>query len=226
MCVCVYMNAWRVHLQLVESCLNPVKNLSRANLKINRLIFHRKVFSSIPFVLSYFYFLCARFIVSRGERGGDPNIRKVDYKYRVTPVFRAWLTEYINHFVAKCKAPHCNRRYAEVTKLILPPKLSAPTALGKDACPMENSRGIAVMGMSRVLAWQSTMDKYSHVEVARHARLIIREILMSRPICSDITDNTQDTGRTSELLTRPERSIAARKSPLGSKSAVMFVKSI
>lgn len=132
--MCVYMNAWRVHLQLVESCLNPVKNLSRANLKINRLIFHRKVFSSIPFALSYFYFLCARFIVSRRERGGDSNIRKVDYKYRVTPVFRAWLTEYINHFVAECKAPYCSGRHAEVTKLIRPPKLSAPRL------PLEKTR--------------------------------------------------------------------------------------
>lgn len=61
----MYVNSSRVHLQLAESYLNPVKNLSRANPKISRLISHRKVFNSIPFALSHFYFLCARFIVSR-----------------------------------------------------------------------------------------------------------------------------------------------------------------
>lgn len=71
-------------------------------------------------------------------------------------------------------------------------------------------------------------SKYSHVEDARHARLIIREILMSRPICSDITDNTQDTDRLShvEIVNSAGKVDSRAKLPLDIKSAMMFVKSI
>lgn len=167
--VCEYMT-YPFAVRWILLPKNPVENLSRANLKINRLIFHRKVFNSIPFALSHFCFLCARFIVSRGERGADSNIRKVDYKYRVTPVFRAWLTKYINHFVAKCKAPHCGGRYTQITKLIPLPELSVSTFRGKDT---ENSRAITAMDhMGRMFAWQLMMSNYRHVEDTRHAYLV------------------------------------------------------
>lgn len=52
------------------------------------------------------------------------------------------------------------------------------------------------------------------IELPRHSSSIIREILMSRPIYVRHGDNPRDTARivcrTSELLTSPERSIAAR----------------
>lgn len=153
-----------MYLQLAESYSNPVKSLSRTNFKITWFIFHRKVFSSIPFALSHFYFLCARFIVSRRERGSDPNIHKVDYKYCVTPVHRAWLTKNINHFVAEYEAPHCGGRYVQVTKLIPLPEIIRADFPWKRCVPCGKfSRWWAIMDtwrtrVTRVFKYSRSID--------------------------------------------------------------------
>lgn len=171
MCTCA--NTWRIHLQFAESYRLKIP-LKLVPCQPQNKPAHNssgKVFNSIPFALSHFCFLCASFIVSRRELGADSNIHKVDYKYRVTPVFRAWLTKYINHFVAKCKGPYCGgRQHTQVTKLIPPPKLSASTFRGKGT---ENLRTIITMDhMGHMFAWQLMTNNYRHVEDTRHTYLI------------------------------------------------------